>query len=173
MNADDITRLRDGAKEWLAKYTSPESRALARRCIDGTATVEDYLSFIQDELREAMQVLPPLAPDNGRGGKYGDPEHAGNCTLRAFVELTQLRKVLTERARGEVAWLIERHDATDRPMWWCGFDPNSRFANTWSYESLDAVRFAREVDATTVARSLPSPSGIALEHMWLGPKESK
>lgn len=67
----------------------------------------------------------------------------------------------------EIAWLIERYDETSRPMWWSGLTRGSVTASIWSYDSLKAVRFAREQDATIVARSLPSPSGIAREHMWL------
>lgn len=44
----------------------------------------------------------------------------------------------------EIAWLIERYDSTNRPMWWCGVDEGG---STWSYESLDAVRFCRKIDA--------------------------
>jgi len=64
----------------------------------------------------------------------------------------------------ESGWLIERYDRNEQPMYWCGLLITG---NVWSYDSSNAVRFSREIDADTVARNLPSPSGTAHEHVWI------
>lgn len=64
----------------------------------------------------------------------------------------------------ETAWLIEHYASDGQALYWCGLRGTS---NMWSVSSLHAIRFVRKIDATRVARSLPSPSGLAREHMWV------
>ncbi len=72
----------------------------------------------------------------------------------------------------ETAWLIERYDRDGRAMYWAGTRLTGDWAgNVWLFDSARAVRFSREIDATTVARSLPAPSGTAHEHMWIDMEE--
>ena len=59
----------------------------------------------------------------------------------------------------EVAWLIERV-APPGCEWWTG--------DVWSRESLDAVRFARKLDALRVITRLHLGPAFATEHMWCG-----
>jgi len=65
----------------------------------------------------------------------------------------------------EHGWLIERGDSEgSRPLYWAG--PG----NWWTHDSLQAVRFARNVDAFRVAKQLTPPSnGVphrVAEHVW-------
>lgn len=63
-------------------------------------------------------------------------------------------------ASDEVAWLIERVSAGIHE-WWCG--------DGWSRDSLDAVRFARKLDALRVVVRLHLAPADAVEHMWCAP----
>jgi len=62
----------------------------------------------------------------------------------------------------ERGWLIEARIADGPPCYWIG--------DGVSFESLDAVRFARKVDAE---RALPlthmGPTACVAEHLWIGP----
>lgn len=63
-----------------------------------------------------------------------------------------------------IAWVIE--DATGEngspPLYWSG-------VGRWSYVNLDAIRFARQIDAERVASGIAAKVRVA-EHMWtLGP----
>jgi hypothetical protein len=63
--------------------------------------------------------------------------------------------------KDEIGWVIECY-ATGRIAYWAG-------PQLWSWEHLEAVRFARKEDAERVARH-PSCQGIptlrVTEHMW-------
>lgn len=64
----------------------------------------------------------------------------------------------------ETGWLIERQ-VGGRAAWWRGV---RGAAVDWTTDSLEAVRFSRQVDAERVIAELGIP-GQALEHMWIGP----
>lgn len=61
----------------------------------------------------------------------------------------------------ETGWLIERNG----PTWWAG--------RTWSRNSLEAVRFAREVDALRMINADPITFGAddvkPTHHVWTPP----
>ncbi len=64
-----------------------------------------------------------------------------------------------ERPLDESGWLVER--AAERGyFYWTG--------TGWSPDSLDALRFAREADATKfiTVEQLSSPHTFAAEHVW-------
>jgi hypothetical protein len=63
----------------------------------------------------------------------------------------------------ERGWLIERGDSEEsRPRYWAG--PG----NWWTYDSLQAVRFARAADAHRVVKLLTTdgPAYRVAEHVW-------
>lgn len=74
--------------------------------------------------------------------------------------------------RDEVAWLIEYPSRRgSAPLWWDG-----RGSDTWTADSLTAVRFTRKEDAEAVIRfSRPNNEAvrmveaIATEHLWVAP----
>lgn len=65
-----------------------------------------------------------------------------------------------QKPAAEVAWLIEMHDMRMRAMWWTG--------DGFTFDSLEAVRFSREIDARRVIDwALSDISELrATEHMW-------
>jgi hypothetical protein len=61
----------------------------------------------------------------------------------------------------ETAWLIERGDSNpDAPTYWAGPD------DMWSQDHMDAIRFARKLDAERVSARLFYPNNRICEHMW-------
>lgn len=64
----------------------------------------------------------------------------------------------------DIGWVIERGDSSPAaPTYWSGPD-------MWSQDHMDAIRFARKLDAERVsARArLRSPNNRVCEHMWIG-----
>jgi hypothetical protein len=67
----------------------------------------------------------------------------------------------------ETAWIIERADgATDGPRYLMGI--RQGYGAMWSTDCHIAIRFARQVDAKTIADNLESPAKC-VEHMWCDP----
>jgi hypothetical protein len=62
----------------------------------------------------------------------------------------------------EVGWVIERYD-NSQLMYWAGRPRDG----AWSHKHEDAVRFAREVDASRVLGWMLDGTGRVAEHMWL------
>lgn len=70
----------------------------------------------------------------------------------------------------EIGWLIEVVRA-GRPAWWAGDDIDDPGVAAWTWDSLEAVRFARKADAERVicgllVNSLEAPEMRATEHVW-------
>lgn len=68
----------------------------------------------------------------------------------------------------ESGWVIERGDSeVSAPTYWAGF--NSLIQPKWSQAHLDAIRFARRVDAEKISTVIQE-RGMALnricEHGW-------
>ena len=63
----------------------------------------------------------------------------------------------------ETGWVIERGDSgPSGPTYWAGLD------DKWSQDHLDAIRFARKLDAERVSARIHWPNNRICEHMWLG-----
>ncbi len=59
----------------------------------------------------------------------------------------------------ETGWVIERAESSQhQPLYWTG-------PQGWSADPLEAIRFARELDAERVASQLPAATRV-IEHMW-------
>lgn len=74
----------------------------------------------------------------------------------------------------EYGWLIEYTGIHGAPLWWTGDHIEHGANKEWSGDSLQAVRFARKVDAEMVmvgvlGLKLPSPNVKAIEHNWYSP----
>ena len=70
------------------------------------------------------------------------------------------------------AWLIERADSdTFSPWYWTASgQPNKGMGTGWTQNHLEAIRFARQEDATKVAaRLLPDLPVWICEHGWSSP----
>ena len=65
----------------------------------------------------------------------------------------------------ERGWLIERNDKPS-PLWWCG---HSSRGMEWTPNSLEAIRFARKVDADMVNVTMLASCGVTTEHYWVAP----
>ncbi len=53
----------------------------------------------------------------------------------------------------EFGWVIERGDSEiSRPLYWTGTALGSD-PNAWTFDNLNAIRFARELDASVVAHN--------------------
>lgn len=89
MNEHEKKVMSESAARHLADWQTPARRALCDRVMYGDPSIEDLLAISQAELREALDSLPPAAPDNGRGF---DGFHAGCCALRVTAYLMQLEK---------------------------------------------------------------------------------
>jgi hypothetical protein len=76
---------------------------------------------------------------------------------------------MTEKT--ESGWVLERGDSeVSRPLYWTGVALGSN-PDTWSFDNLLAVRFAREVDAQVVAHNLMGRGDSRMqvrikEHGW-------
>lgn len=68
----------------------------------------------------------------------------------------------------EYGWVIERGDSeVSAPTYWSG--PTATFRNGWSQNHLDAIRFARKVDAEKISTKLQVPGdpiNRVCEHIW-------
>lgn len=69
----------------------------------------------------------------------------------------------------EAGWLIELgRSPADAPDYWIGCGtPLSEPFGRWSADHMDAVRFARQVDAERVAATIPTGTRVC-EHIWMG-----
>lgn len=67
---------------------------------------------------------------------------------------------------GEYAWVIVIPSRRPMLMYWAG-------GTLWSPDNLDAIRFARRIDAERAARYLPEhPNYTIEEHAWCYPAEA-
>ena len=94
--------------------------------------------------------------------KSGETPDATDVRASTDFEDELVRQLGTEKS--EYAWVIE-HGASEvsKPRYWGG-------VHGWTYENLQAVRFAREVDAQSVAESMDDgfPGNYRLaEHAWV------
>ena len=80
-----------GSRTHLESADTDEMRAVFRRIATGVPSVADSLAYIEWELREADESLPPNAPNNGRGN---DGWHASCCVERALTDLRRLAKAV-------------------------------------------------------------------------------
>lgn len=70
------------------------------------------------------------------------------------------------------AWLIERADSDPaEPKYWCAgmlhhpqHDPARK--SSWTSNEMEAIRFARKVDAEKVAHRMSFPPVRICEHIW-------
>lgn len=83
--------LSETAAKNIAYFESAEWREVVNAIFSTNPTAAQSLTFIERELVEALDSLEPMAPDNGRAL---DGFHAGCCVLRAWSELTRLRKLI-------------------------------------------------------------------------------
>jgi hypothetical protein len=68
----------------------------------------------------------------------------------------------------ELAWLIEHGDsATSEPRYWAAGQTDANRSSAWTFNHMEAIRFARKVDAEKVVRRIMKgvPVRIA-EHGW-------
>ena len=69
----------------------------------------------------------------------------------------------------ETAWLIEIPMSTfgGPPVWWAGNYRTGSLNDSWSEDSLKAVRFSRKEDAQAVIDgTLRLKEAVATEHQW-------
>lgn len=83
------------AERHQAAWVTPENRALVQRVMFGDPSIDDLFDVAKLELRDALDVSAPFAPDNGR---HLDSFHAGCCMARVMSYIEQIRKMLAERA---------------------------------------------------------------------------
>lgn len=102
-------------------------------------------------------------------GIRSEPE-AASLALRVATELKpQLegkghpdRPALPDE---EVGWLIEREPSPAGPSYWTP-KPRMLRVEPWTWDNLEAVRFARKEDAERVIQTLPGGPYHAVEHAW-------
>lgn len=68
----------------------------------------------------------------------------------------------------ELAWVIERYIYSEL-HYWSGRIIDGRPSCVWVKESLEAVRFAREVDAQNMLTCHCAGIGRVTQHAWVKP----
>jgi hypothetical protein len=63
--------------------------------------------------------------------------------------------------KDQTGWLIERH-VNSALLYWCGRSPTD-----FRPDPQDAIRFARETDASTVLAWICEGNGRVAEHIWM------
>lgn len=76
--------------------------------------------------------------------------------------------------KDEFAWLVESFsDQIDRYLSGISFDHCTGYELEWSCDHMQALRFARHIDADKVAQVLPVWfQARAVEHAWVFPVQS-
>ena len=96
-----------------------------------------------------------------------DGDHNGPCLWQVHSDAPFCKCDMwtspTARDDSERGWLIERKDKP-QPVWWMG---HSSRGMEWTPNSLEAIRFARKIDADMVNVSLLGSCGEATEHAWI------
>lgn len=74
-------------------------------------------------------------------------------------------------ATEESGWLIERGDSeVSAPKYWAAGQRDAERSSAWTSNHLEAIRFARKVDAEKLAKRLmPSIAVRVCEHGWMDP----
>lgn len=108
---------------------------------------------------------PKRAEDNARF-----IAHARTDIPRILTALRAERAARERVEQEEAGWVIE-HGASEvsRPRYWGGI-------HGWTYDNLQAVRFAREADARSEAEAMDDgfPGNYRIcEHLWVGPAPLK
>lgn len=96
------------------------------------------------------------------------------------AERDRLAAVVAEvRNRDESAWLIEHGDSsTAQPRYWAGAGAycevaDARRSSSWTENHMQAIRFARKVDATRAAERCCHGITVRIcEHMWMSSQGS-
>ena len=71
----------------------------------------------------------------------------------------------------ETGWVIERGDSEPgAPTYWTGFREGAGGVQCWSQNHMDAIRFARKIDAERVSYRMTQPNNRVCEHKWLDPE---
>lgn len=65
----------------------------------------------------------------------------------------------------ELGWLIELKSHHNNPPTWWGISANGK-EWAWVTDSMQAVRFAREIDAQRVIAAFGWMNCLATEHLW-------
>lgn len=66
----------------------------------------------------------------------------------------------------ETGWVIERGDSEpSAPTYWAGLGDRD-FDGRWSQDHMDAIRFARKLDAERVSAKMRWPNNRVCEHGW-------
>ena len=65
----------------------------------------------------------------------------------------------------EFGWLIEREPSPQGPSYWTPKHAMLR-VEPWTWDNLEAVRFARKEDAERVMQTLPGGPYKVVEHAW-------
>ena len=72
----------------------------------------------------------------------------------------------------ETGWVIERADSpTSEPKYWCAGMLDANTFSAWTSNHMQAIRFARRIDAERLCERLMNPKNISVricEHQWRG-----
>lgn len=151
-----LNKLGDPEKQHNVKWGRNWLAALHSKTREGMVLAhEDYVTHHND-WRSACVLAKTVAKDDPANQAYWQHQ----------IDTLDRIAAPTPAGPSEFAWVIERGDSDPAtPTYWTGHD-------AWSQDHMDAVRFARQIDAVNVAKREQPIWGLGhrvAEHGWSSP----